>query len=113
MAGPITFLLILTAMFLGTNNMSNLTDNELVVAKTHKVIIEGMEFHPAELVINKGDKVVWENKGIVEHDITQFPGQEWTSSQFQPGKSWSRTFDESVDYYCSIHPTMKGKIIVK
>lgn len=110
---PLAFLVMFSSS-VGDKFSDNASSSDISpLVKTHKVIIEDMEFKPAELVIQKGDKVIWENKGIVEHDITEFPDQSWSSSQFQPGNSWAKTIDESVDYYCSIHPTMKGKIIVR
>ncbi len=85
----------------------------LIAPGIHLVIIEDMVFKPASLKIKKGEVVVWENKGIVEHNITDFPDEEWRSENFFPGQKWERTFDESNEYYCSIHPTMKGEIIVE
>ncbi len=78
----------------------------------HTVIIKGMAFDPAELHVHKGDTIVWINKDIVPHNITVFPGDEWTSGTMDLGSSWEKSISKTFDYYCSIHPTMKGKIIV-
>lgn len=87
--------------------------NQTVVTNTkHTVIIKGMAFDPAELHVNKGDAVVWINKDIVPHNVTDFPKNKWTSGTLPLGKSWGKSISDSFDYYCSIHPTMKGKIIV-
>lgn len=85
---------------------------EKSVENVHTVIIENMEYVPAELKIHRGDLVIFENRGIVEHNVTEFLDGEWTSGNFQPGEKWEKTFDESLKYYCSIHPTMKGTITV-
>ena len=76
------------------------------------VIIKGMAFIPGELHLRKGDTVVWINKDIVPHNITDFPSNKWTSETMAPNSTWKKQIDHTIDYYCSIHPTMKGKITV-
>ncbi len=76
----------------------------------HTVVIEKMQFNPAELMVHKGDTIVWINKGIVEHDITEVPEQSWTSGKLKVGDSWETTTTEGFDYICSIHMTMKGSV---
>lgn len=83
---------------------------ELVATDT--VVIKGMKFNPEELHVKKGATVVWINEGIVPHDVTDFPDKTWTSDTIKIGDSWKKEIDESFDYFCSIHLTMKGKIIV-
>jgi plastocyanin len=77
---------------------------------THTVVISGMQFHPAELSVNKGDTVKWVNKDLVTHNVTDYPGKEWTSGPINPGSSWKKVVKKDLNYYCSIHPAMKGKI---
>jgi len=72
-----------------------------------------MKFNPAELSLQKGDTVVFINNDLVVHDITQTPDKSWNSSNLSPGQSYRMAVKESSDYFCSIHPTMKGKLIVK
>ena len=81
--------------------------------KTYTVEIKQMKFQPAELLVQKGDTVIWINRDIVAHDVTEEPGKAWTSSLIPPGKSWSLVVTQSADYYCSIHVVMKGKLIVE
>ncbi|MGC1632290.1 MAG: plastocyanin/azurin family copper-binding protein, partial [Gelidibacter sp.] len=78
----------------------------------HTVIIKGMAFDPAELHAHMGDTVVWINKDLVPHNITDFPKDRWTSGTLALNGSWEKGMSNTLDYYCSIHPTMKGKIIV-
>lgn len=79
----------------------------------HTIVISAMHFNPAELTLQKGDTVVFINKDLVVHDITQEPDKTWTSSNLSPGQSYRMAVRESSDYYCSIHPTMKGKLVVQ
>ncbi len=81
--------------------------------KIHKVIIKEMKFIPADITIHQGDKIVWINKGIVSHNVTAFPSQEWTSGKLNIGQKWEMKPEvNDISYYCSIHPTMKGCIMV-
>jgi plastocyanin len=77
------------------------------------VIISGMQFHPSELYINKGDTILWINRDMVNHDVTGLPGKSWTSDTLYPGSNWELSPYENTDYFCSIHPTMKGKVIIR
>lgn len=72
-----------------------------------------MKFQPAELVVQKGDTIVWINRDLVAHDVTEVPDKTWTSSPIPPGKSWSLVVSQSADYYCSVHVVMKGKILMR
>ena len=79
----------------------------------HTVEIKQMRFEPTELKLHKGDTVLWINKDITDHDITEETRKTWTSSKLTMGKSWSMVVRESADYFCSIHLVMKGKLIVE
>lgn len=89
------------------------TKTEEPIPKVHTVEIKQMKFQPAELIVQKGDTVVWINNDIVAHDVTEEPGKAWTSSLMPVGQSWSMVVNESADYYCSIHVVMKGRLIVQ
>jgi plastocyanin len=80
---------------------------------THTVEISQMKFKPAALDVKKGDKVVFINKDIVSHDVTETSGKSWKSPTLAPGKSWSLVVTQNQTYFCSIHPVMKGSITVK
>jgi plastocyanin len=86
---------------------------ENVQHKVYTVEIKDMKFQPAELEIQKGDTVVWINRDMVAHDVTEQPDKTWASSPLAMGQSWSLVAEKSADYYCSIHVIMKGKLVVK
>jgi plastocyanin len=86
---------------------------EKAIHKVYNVEIKQMQFQPALLTLQKGDTVVWINRDIVAHDVTEEPNKAWTSSVMSPGKSWSLVVTQSADYYCSIHVVMKGKLLVE
>ncbi|MGB3342444.1 MAG: plastocyanin/azurin family copper-binding protein [Aequorivita sp.] len=86
--------------------------NEIVITPTtHTVIISQMKFNPENLKVKKGDKVVWINKDIVPHDVTEI-NKKWTSGPMKTGDKWSKTITESFDYFCSIHLVMKGSVTI-
>lgn len=82
-----------------------------VAPKTDTVTIQNMEFTPKNLTINKGDTVVWLNKGIVAHNVTDTL-QKIASGDINVGSTWKMVPEKSFNYFCSIHPTMTAQITV-
>lgn len=82
-------------------------------AKLHTVLIKEMTFQPNEIKVQKGDVVVWVNKDIVTHNVTDEKKNSWHSPPLLKEKSWRMVVKESSSYYCSLHPVMKGKIILQ
>ena len=80
-------------------------------AETIRVIIENLEFSPAQIEVKVGDTIQWVNKDILAHTATVNGG--W-DVMIPPKKSASLVVGsaKSVDYYCRFHPTMKGRITV-
>jgi len=106
-----TFNFFLFALIIGFNAIV-LSQNSNT-SKKHIVEIKGMKFIPSELTIQKGDTVIWINHDIFPHDVTELKNKTWSSSTLLKGKSWSKIITKNVDYYCSLHIVMKGKLIVK
>ncbi len=80
--------------------------------KVDTVIIQSMQFQPADLHASAGDTIIWINKGIVAHNVTEDTARTWTSGDINVGSSWKRVADNSFNYLCTIHPTMKGSVTV-
>ena len=78
----------------------------------HTIEIKEMKFYPEELNVHKGDKVLWVNKDIVEHDVTELTQKGWASSKLPNGASWSMIVQKSEVYFCNLHVVMQGKIIM-
>jgi len=76
------------------------------------VTIQNFSFNPAEMSIKKGSTVTWTNQDAMPHRIS---GSGFQSNTLNKGQSFSFTFDTAgtFDYICSIHPSMKGRIIVQ
>jgi plastocyanin len=83
-------------------------------AEACTIEIREIAYHPAETEIAAGTTVTWKNSDTVPHSATSTDGV-FDSDIFDPGKSFSFTFDEAgtFDYTCLVHPKMKGTIVVR
>ncbi|MDH3711751.1 MAG: hypothetical protein OER04_17805 [Cyclobacteriaceae bacterium] len=79
---------------------------------TDTVEILQMAFKPAILKVPRGTLVVFVNRDLVDHDITEESGTSWSSGVLKPQQTWSETFDQNEDYFCSLHVVMKGRVEV-
>jgi plastocyanin len=70
-------------------------------------------FSPAVIQVSSGSTVTWKNNDEVIHTVTHF-GNEFDSGFIPSGSNWQHTFGSTgnYDYFCSIHPWMKGIVIV-
>jgi plastocyanin len=85
----------------------------LAAGASHEVTIEGMQFQPASLTVERGDTVTWKNADMVPHTATA-KGQ-FDSGYIGPGKSYSRRMEQAgeFDYVCKYHPGMHAKLVVR
>jgi len=76
------------------------------------VNISNFAFDPAEVTIQAGKSVKWTNEDSAPHTIKS---DTFESPNLSNGQSYMHQFTEkgTYDYSCSIHPSMKGKIIVE
>lgn len=79
---------------------------------TINVIIKNFAFAPNTMTIKAGTTIVWTNQDSAPH-IIKFDSFE--SDTLPNGGSYEHKFDTAgtYDYFCSIHPSMKGQIIVE
>jgi plastocyanin len=72
-------------------------------------------FAPATLTVAKGTRVEWSNASDAPHTVTSDSGTTLASDMINPsGGSFSFTFTQpgTYTYHCTIHPYMKGTIVV-
>ena len=93
-----------------TNPTQNSTANPVNV----KVDISNFSFNPAVLTIKAGTKVTWVNNDSTSHTVTSDSGNLLNSPTLATGQSFSFVFPTTgtINYHCSIHPSMKGTVIV-
>jgi plastocyanin len=77
------------------------------------VSIRDFSFEPAQLSVEPGTTVTWTNEGNEQHTVTADNGL-FDSRVLYPGESYSVQFDGmgTVTYYCTLHPSMTGRITV-
>jgi plastocyanin len=71
-------------------------------------------FIPSEITVVPGTTVTWVNKELMPHTVVD-SNKGFRSKTLAKDASFSFTFATAgdYDYLCSIHPNMKGKVIVK
>lgn len=76
-----------------------------------------MEYHPAGLTVAVGDTVVWINRDIVPHTATATGTgtTNWDTGQMGQGQTGRYIVSRrgAINYACSFHPTMHGKLIIR
>ena len=79
--------------------------------ETVTVSIQNLAFKPDPVsIMDGGITVTWVNRDSVPHTVT---GLDFDSGPLAPGATFSRTFTPAVvDYWCTIHPTMKSMVDV-
>ena len=78
------------------------------------ITISGFKFDPDTVTVTIGTTVTWTNQDTTAHTVVANDGS-WKSDSLVKGATFSFTFDKAgtYTYICSIHPTMKGTVIVK
>jgi len=78
------------------------------------VSIENFTFNPSTLTIANGTQVKWINNDNTDHTIVDEKGL-FNSGTLNPGKNFTYTFTTTgtYNYYCSLHPSMRGTIQVQ
>jgi amicyanin len=78
------------------------------------VTIDNFSFTPQELTVPVNTTVTWVNHDDIPHTVKDTQ-KRFKSSTLDTDEKYSFTFTEpgTYDYFCTIHPKMTGKIIVK
>jgi plastocyanin len=78
------------------------------------VHIDNFTFSPAEITVVRGTTVVWVNGDDIPHTVVA-TNKAFRSKVLDTEQQFSFTFKDSgsYEYFCSLHPHMKGKVVVK
>jgi amicyanin len=78
------------------------------------VKISGLAFDPANITVPMGTVVTWTNLDSVPHTVTSDTGV-FESGTLSRNATFSYTFNSrgTFSYSCTIHPSMKGKVVVE
>jgi plastocyanin len=75
--------------------------------------IDNFTFKPDTMTVPVGTTVVWENDDDIVHTVVSLDGT-FRSQALDTEDKFSFTFDKigTFEYFCSLHPYMKAKIVV-
>jgi plastocyanin len=77
------------------------------------VAIDGTQYAPATVTVRRGQPVSWTNKDPFPHTVT-VPGL-FDSGNMAPGATWTYVPRRAgqYDYICTLHPNMRGRLVVE
>jgi plastocyanin len=80
------------------------------VAGVHEVRVDLGGYAPRAIEVPAGTTVTWRFDDGIVHDVV---GDGFTSPQIDKG-TWSHTVTTSgtYEYHCSLHPIMRGRVVV-
>ena len=80
-----------------------------------QVTIHSYKFDAEVLIVTVGTKVTWTNKDEVPHSVMSADKRFTSSPALDTGDKYSYVFTTpgTYEYFCSLHPFMTGKVIVK
>ncbi len=83
--------------------------------KVNTVVINQFKYQPETLTVNAGEVVEWRNDDIVPHSATAVDKKTFDSGRIVKGATWRFTATKkgTFDYFCTLHPNMKAKLIVQ
>ncbi len=83
-------------------------------ANSPSVHIDNFTFSPQELTISRGGTVTWVNDDDIPHALAA-NDKTFRSKAMDTEERFSFTFNKpgTYEYFCSLHPHMQGKIIVR
>ena len=102
-------ILTITGLLLPASSMADGAGTNSV-----QVTIDNFSYTPPILTVSPGTKVTWVNKDDVPHTVTS-DDKLFVSRAMDTDDKFSFTFQTSgtYPYYCSVHPKMTGKVVVK
>ncbi len=96
-----------------TQNASAATQAIQQMKMSASVNIKDYAYDPSTITIPAGTSVTWTNLDTVPHTVTSTNGK-FDSGILGQGRIFNYTFSDpgTYNYYCTIHPYMKGQVVV-
>jgi nitrite reductase (NO-forming) len=102
------------------NSTATASGNVIDIAQGSSAPSASKFYEPPALTVPAGSTVTWKNSDSTLHTVTSgsaesgVSGTEFDSSYMAGGKTFQHTFNSAgtFDYYCTLHPFMKGQVIV-
>jgi YVTN family beta-propeller protein len=82
--------------------------------ETVAVNIAGFAFVPATITISAGQSITWTNADPVNHTTTS-DDKAWDSGDLSPNATFTTSFSQpgTYAYHCTIHPFIRGTVVVQ
>ena len=105
----------ITSVTSSSQTANTVTTSQASQASQASVTIQNFAFSPETTTIKVGGSITWTNKDSAPHTITSDNGTQLNSQRLSQSQSYSHTFNQkgTYNYHCSVHPGMKGTIIVE
>ena len=102
--------LVATAVLFAAGPRAPLAD----AAHSAAIQIDDFHYSPPTLVVAPGTTVTWKNDDDSPHTVREKDGK-FKSAPLDTDDTFSQTFTApgEYEYFCSIHPYMTGKVVVK
>lgn len=86
---------------------------EQAMAAAQEVKIDNFSFGPATITVARGTTVTWTNRDDIPHTVVSDGA--FKSKAMDTEDKFSYTFAKpgTYSYFCSLHPKMTGKVVVK
>jgi len=78
-----------------------------------QLTIDNFTFKPDTVTVAVGTRIVWQNDDDIPHSIVETTGK-FHSPALDTEDKFSFIFDKAgtFEYFCGLHPHMKGKVVV-
>lgn len=98
----------------GGYGSSNPTTTSSAPVSANSVNLANFAFSPATITVKVGTTVTWTNKDGTTHTVTSDTAT-FDSGNLAANEKYSYTFSTAgtYPYHCTIHPYMKGTVIVQ
>ena len=82
--------------------------------QAREIVIRAFAFSPATDTVQAGDTVHWSNQDVVPHTATSRTGG-FDSGTLAAGQDWRFVprAPGTFEYECTLHPTMRGTLVVR
>ena len=99
---------------IATSLLTGASRADVPVAPEAKVMIADMSFSPRTLTVAAGTTVTWVNRDGDAHSVESRDKGFTSSPLLSTGEKYSYTFTTpgTYAYYCAVHSSMTGKIVV-
>ncbi|MGI0021949.1 MAG: cupredoxin domain-containing protein, partial [Nitrososphaeraceae archaeon] len=104
----------------GNQSSSANSSSTVIIAPGSSAPNNAKFYEPPTITVAKGTTVTWKNSDSTLHTVTSGSaessqvGTVFDSSYLGAGKTFQWTFSDTgtFDYHCTLHPFMKGQVVV-